>query len=164
MIKRLMEKLSAANERREAAITARKAVLDKVETEERADLTDEEDSEFTARTAEIAEVDEEIRTLTERVEGLRAEEERATKAREAAARVGAYQPATVTHESLTYVRNNGNSYIRDLANAVVMQDPEARDRLVRHANEVRKAPEFQEVRAGLDRGDGNGGFQEMAAA
>lgn len=160
MIKRLMEKLSAAEQRREAAVTARKAVLDTVEAEKRADLTDEEDQAFQARTAEIAEADEEIRALTERVEGLRAEEERANKAREAAARVGAYQPqAHVTSEELTYSERNGKSYIRDLVNFQLMSDSEARERLARHANEVRTAPEFQEFRtSSLDRTDGNGGF------
>lgn len=164
MIKRLMDQLSVATERREAAVTARKAILDAAEADEKRALTEDEDATFRAKTTEIAEADEEIRTLTARVDELEAEEKRAEAARAAAKRVGAYSPsARVTSEELTYRKSNGNSYIRDLVNGMIMQDPEARERLGRHAQEVRLAPEFQEVRA-LDRGDGNGGFQEMAAA
>lgn len=158
ILKRLREKLREATEARAAAVTARKTLLDAVEAEQRSELTEEEETSFRTHTEAIKAQDDEIRKITERLDELEAEEER-TKAAEAAA-TRAKVPAggaQVTDEPLTYAKRNGNSYIRDLVQGMVMQDPEARDRLSRHAEEVRKAPEFKEVRA-LDRTDGSGGY------
>jgi HK97 family phage major capsid protein len=157
MIKRLQAKLAAANERREQALEARKAIVDSVEAEQR-DLTAEEDAEFRAKTDEIKAIDTEVAELDARIADLTAEGERtaAAEKRAAAAKlpVGGAQ---ITSEDLTYRKGNGQSYIRDLVQGTIMQDFEARERLARHANEVRKAPEFAEVRA-LDRTDGTGGY------
>lgn len=165
MLKRLQDKLRAATERRAAALEARKTVLDAVDAEQRADLTDEENTEFEARTAEIAEADEEIRTVSSRIDSLEAEARAAETARAAAARVDAYKQvpaggAIVTAEELTYRKGNGRSYIADLTKALMLHDPDAHQRLNRHASEVRDAPEFQEYRTGtpLSRVDGNGGY------
>jgi HK97 family phage major capsid protein len=158
MIKRLMAKLDAADERRSEVITARKALLDTAEAEQRADLTEVEATEFRAKTDEIKAIDAEIAELRERVADLEAEEARtAEAAKRAAERKLPVGGAQVTREELTYRKNNGQSYIRDLAKGTIMNDWEARERLGRHANEVAKAPEFQELRA-LDRTDGNGGY------
>jgi HK97 family phage major capsid protein len=158
MIKRLMAKLDAADERRSEVITARKALLDTAEAEQRADLTEVEATEFRAKTDEIKAIDAEIAELRERVADLEAEEARtAEAAKRAAERKLPVGGAQVTSEELTYRKNNGQSYIKDLAQGTIMNDWEARERLARHANEVKKAPEFQELRA-LDRTDGNGGY------
>jgi HK97 family phage major capsid protein len=159
MIKRLRDKLDAADERRSAAVAARQALLDAVEAEQRSDLTGDEDTEFRAKTDEIKAVDAEIEELRSRVAELEAEASRtAEAAKRAAARKLPVGGAQVTSEELTYRKNNGQSYIKDLAQGTIMNDWEARERLGRHANEVKKAPEFAEYRAGLDRTDGNGGY------
>jgi HK97 family phage major capsid protein len=164
MIKRLMDKLSAANERREATVTARKALLDTAEAEKRDALSEDEDVQFRAKTAAIAAIDVEIAETEARVAELEAEKEATVKAQAAAARAKAYQPgvggAQVTKEELTYRKGNGSSYIADLTRALILHDPEAGERMARHAREVRDAPEFQEFRvaANLSRTDGNGGF------
>ncbi|SOB84232.1 phage major capsid protein, HK97 family [Streptomyces sp. 1331.2] len=86
---------------------------------------------------------------------------------------------SVTSEPLTYERNSGQSYFRDLAKAQVEHDPEATARLSRHAQEmdvemprrekIRRARAEQELR-GVDQGgtferrvnpnrtDGQGGY------
>jgi HK97 family phage major capsid protein len=161
MIKRLMAKLDAADERRSVAITARKALLDTAEAEQRADLTEDEATEFRAKTDEIKAIDAEITELRERVAELEAEEARtAEAAKRAAERKLPVGGAQVTSEELTYRKGNGRSYIRDLAQGTIMNDFEARERLARHANEVKKAPEFAEYRtaSSLDRTDGTGGY------
>jgi HK97 family phage major capsid protein len=161
MIKRLMAKLDAADERRSAAITARKALLDAAEAEQRADLTEDEATEFRAKTDEIKAIDAEITELRERVADLEAEEARtAEAAKRAAERKLPVGGAQVTSEELTYRKNNGRSYIRDLTQAQIFSDGEARERLARHANEVKRAPEFAEFRAtDLTAGtEGGGGF------
>jgi HK97 family phage major capsid protein len=163
MIKRLMAKLDAADERRSAAITARKALLDAAEAEQRADLTEDEATEFRAKTDEIKAIDAEITELRERVADLEAEEARtAEAAKRAAERKLPTGGAQVTSEELTYRKGNGNSYIRDLVQSQLFSDSEARERLGRHANEVKRAPEFSEVRAAADLkaadGAGLGGY------
>jgi HK97 family phage major capsid protein len=59
-------------------------------------------------------------------------------------------------ESRTYERGSRNSYLRDLANANINHDHEARERLQRHADEVAVEPEYKEYRD-LNRADGSGG-------
>lgn len=159
MIKRLMDKLSAANERREAVLATRKALLDSAEAEKREELTPEEDTEFRARTAEVAEIDKEIADTEARVSELQGEKARTEAAQLAAARAKAYQPsAVVTEQDLMYRKGNGQSYIADLTRSLILHDSDATDRLSQHASEVRSAPEFKEFRTNLSRVDGNGGF------
>jgi HK97 family phage major capsid protein len=159
MIKRLREKLDAADERRAAAVAARKALLDTAEAEKRTDLTEDEATEFRAKTDEIKAVDAEIEEFRTRIAELEAEQARTREAeKRAAERKLPVGGAQVTSEELTYRKGNGRSYIKDLAQGTIMNDWEARERLGRHANEVKKAPEFAEFRAGLDRTDGNGGY------
>ena len=157
MIQRLRDKLDAADERRSAAVAARQAVFSAAEAENR-DLNEVEAPEFRAKTDEIKAVDAEIAEIRGRIEELEAEAARTAEAdKRAADRKLPTGGAQVVSEELTYRKNNGQSYIRDLAQGTIMNDWEARERLARHANEVRKAPEFREIRA-LDRTDGNGGY------
>lgn len=163
MIKRLNESLSAAVERREATVTARKTLLDAAESEKREALTEEEDTQFRAKTTEIAEIDTEIAEIEARIDQLKAEQAASVKAAAAAARAKAFQPsggAQVTSEDLTYRKANGNSYIADLAKSLILHDPDAAERMARHAREVRDAPEYKEIRAAanLNRTDGTGGY------
>lgn len=164
MIKRLMDQLTAANERRTAAVEARKALLDSAEAEKRDALTEDEDATFRAKTTEIAEIDKEIAETEVRVSELESEREATVKAQAAAARAKAFQPgvggAQVTKEELTYRKGNGNSYIADLTKSLILHDPEAGERMARHAREVRDAPEYMEFRSpsNLNRTDSTGGY------
>jgi HK97 family phage major capsid protein len=60
----------------------------------------------------------------------------------------------VNSEARTYEQGNGRSYFADLATSTINQDVDARQRLERHAAEVRMDPEYRD----LIRTDGNGGY------
>ncbi len=87
MLKRLMDRLTEANKRRDGLVEARKAIVDVAKQEKRDGdtLTEEEDAEFRSYTDQIKTVDEEIRSLDERITEL-SDEEKRTQAAAAAAR------------------------------------------------------------------------------
>lgn len=158
MLKRLMDRLTDANKRRDGLVEARKAIVDVAKQEKRDGdtLTEDEDREFRDYTAKIKAADEEIRSLDERITEL-ADEEKRTQAAQAAARRAASVNAQLrVTEARTYERGSRNSYLRDLATAQIMGDNEARARLNRHAEEVKVEPEYKEYRD-LNRADGSGG-------
>jgi HK97 family phage major capsid protein len=158
MLKRLMDRLTDANKRRDGLTEARKAIVDVAKQEKRDGdtLTEAEDKEFRDFTEQIRKADEEIRDLDQRITEL-ADEEKRTQAAQAAARRAASVNAMLrVTESRTYERGSRNSYLKDLANAQINQDQEARERLNRHAEEVRQEPEYKEYRD-LNRADGSGG-------
>jgi HK97 family phage major capsid protein len=156
VLKRLMAKLATANEKRDALVEKRKAIVEVAKQEVREDLNPEEDAEFRARTEEIKTLDEEIRGLDDRIAELGAEDERAKRSAEAVRRSKVIEAQTRVTEARTYQRGNGNSYLKDLAHAQVYGSDEARARLNRHAQEVAVEPEYKEYRD-LNRADGSGG-------
>lgn len=135
-----------------------RALLDKVQKEQRDALTAEEREQFDSLAEQIEEAEQ-------RIADLQADDERLARANAASARIGAFTAGEqrgnsvhVGHEPLTYRRDDPNrSYVADLVRGHFLGNEEARQRLIRHAEEVAKAPEFAEVRA-LDRADGSGGF------
>jgi HK97 family phage major capsid protein len=158
MLKRLMDRLTDANKRREGLVEARKAIVDVAKQEKRDGdtLTEDEDKEFRSYTEQIKTADEEIRSLDERITELSDEEKRSQAAAAAARRAASVNAQLRVTEARTYERGSRNSYLRDLANAQINQDPEARARLQRHAEEVAVEKEYQEYRD-LNRADGSGG-------
>ena len=158
MLKRLMDRLSEANKRREGLVEARKAIVEVAKQEKRDGdtLTEEEDTEFRSYTEQIKATDEEIRSLDERITELSDEEKRTQAAAAAARRAASVNAQLRVTEARTYQRGSAVSYLKDLANAQINGDQEARERLNRHADEVRVEPEYKEYRD-LNRADGSGG-------
>lgn len=161
-LKQLIAKRSAAVKEIDDAKAARKAITDAAQTEAR-DLTDDEDTDFRAKTVLIAEKLDEVGQLNERIEELEAEIVRAGKA---STEPKEERKATVeVNEPLTYQKGNGRSYFRDLAHqAVGMASESAKDRLRRHAvdvetdKEIRKVAKVGDEYRNLDRNDGTGGY------
>lgn len=156
VLKRLMVKSRAENEKREALLVRRTAIVEVAKTEKREDLAEEEDAEFRTLTQQIGASDEEIRKLDERITELAAEEERSARTAAAQRRNQSVEAQMRVTEQRTYTRGGSRSYLKDLANAQINGDYEARDRLQRHAQEVAVEPEYQEFRD-LNRADGSGG-------
>lgn len=123
-----------AQEARKVLNEQRNALLAKAESEKRADLTEEESTEFRRLTGEI-------KTHDERIAELFDSEQREQAAADAAAGVaragGAGGGVIVKREPLTYEREKRTtSYFRDLGLAYVGGDEEARQRLQRHRQEM----------------------------
>jgi HK97 family phage major capsid protein len=158
MLKRLMDRLTEANKRRDGLVEARKAIVEVAKQEKRDGdtLTEDEDAEFRSYTEQIKAVDEEIRSLDERITELSDEEKRTQAAAAAARRAASVNAQLRVTEARTYERGSRNSYLKDLASSQIYGDSEARERLNRHAEEVRVEPEYKEFRD-LNRADGSGG-------
>lgn len=158
MLKRLMDRLTDANKRRDGLVEARKAIVDVAKQEKRDGdtLTADEDKEFRDYTSQIQKTDEEIRDLDGRITELADEEKRNKEAQAASRRAASVNAMLRVTEARTYERGAPTSYLRDLANAHLNQDNEARARLNRHAEEVRTEGEYKEYRD-LNRVDGSGG-------
>lgn len=158
VLKRLMDRQIDANKRRDGLVEARKAIVEVAKQENRSGdmLTEDEDREFREFTEKIKGVDEEIRSLDERIRELADEEQRTKDSQAAARRLASVNAQLRVTEARTYERGSKTSYLRDLAAAHIYGDQEARERLTRHAEEVRVEPEYKEYRD-LNRADGSGG-------
>lgn len=156
VLKRLMAKAQLAQEQRAALDVKRTAIVEAAKQEMREDLDEKEDAEFRALTDQIRDIDGEIQKLEERISELYADEQRAQRTAQAQRRIAALHSQLQVNEARTYVRGGRHSYLKDLSLAQIMGDSEARNRLNRHAEEVRVEPEYQEFRD-LNRADGSGG-------
>lgn len=155
LLTRLLAKREAEAKAREGLVAKRKAITDLAEQEVREDLSEEEDTEFRSLTSQIAEKDEVLKSLDERINPIVEERQRETTLTAGAIAVRkARQSVEVTKEGVTYERGNGRSYFRDLALVSSNRDDgTARARLERHGREVEV-----ETRADLNRTDGTGGY------
>lgn len=156
-LKRLIALRKQAADELEKLFAQRAAITDLVKEEAREDLSADEDTEFRAKTAEIARKQGEIESFDERITELSAEIERSGKLSESAA-VARKATARVqeVREKEVYLRGNGNSYFKDLVLSQRDMDPTGacRERLNRHAVDVRTNDEYR----ALDTTDGNGGY------
>ena len=157
MLKRLMARRQEAARKREEALAKRKAITDLAAEEKREDLSSEEDGEFRSLTEQVKGYDAELADFDARIAELTEEEERnrtVTAGAEALKRSQARLESI--KESLTYQRNNGQSYLRDLVKHSLQIDGDgsAAERLRRHAVDVASAPEYRD----LTRTDGAGGY------
>lgn len=155
MLTRLIAKQNEAREAREDLQSKREAIVQLADDEGRSDLNETEDTEFQDLTEQLRTLDAEIETRAARITELSDEDKRSSdaalafrQAEMAGARI------TVNSEARMYEKGNGRSYLQDLAKAQVLNDPEARGRLDRHAAEVRVDPEYRD----LNRTDGTGGY------
>jgi HK97 family phage major capsid protein len=156
-LKRLIARREQAARAREDILAKRKAITDLAEEEAREDLLPEEDAEFRELTAQVKAKDDELRQLDERIGELSEEAERSRTVTEGALAVKrAAARVESVNEARTYERGNGRSYLQDLARMQLNMDADgqARDRLMRHAQEVASEREYRD----LNRTDGNGGY------
>jgi len=157
-LKRLIKRRETAATERETLLAQRKAIVDLAEEEVREDLSTEEDAEFRKLTKSLKDKDGEIRSYDERITELSEEAEREVQLTAGALAVRKAESAANARvtEGRIYERGNGNSYFRDLARAQLNLDGDgsARDRLVRHAQDVATGTEYRD----LNRTDGNGGY------
>lgn len=155
--RRLVARREQTAREREEILAKRTAITDLAEEEAREDLLPEEDSEFRELTGQIKAKDGELRALDERISELSDEAERSqTVTAGAAALKRAKARVETVSESRTYERGNGKSYLQDMARMQLNMDADgsARDRLVRHAQDVATDPEYRD----LNRTDGTGGY------
>ncbi|MFF7966753.1 phage major capsid protein [Streptomyces sp. NPDC007903] len=154
--RRLLGRREQIAQQREDTLAKRKAITDLAEEEAREDLLPEEDSEFRELTGQIAEFDGQLTQLDERISELTAEAERSQTVTAGAAAVKrAKARVSNISEERTYAKGNGRSYLQDLAKVQLNMDSgEARERLMRHAQDVATDPEYRD----LARTDGNGGY------
>ncbi|HXR42996.1 MAG TPA: phage major capsid protein [Acidothermaceae bacterium] len=138
----MLKKLRA----RVAEINARiREINDGAEQQQRTSLTAEETTEYQTLAAERTEVEARIAQLQDEETRRQADADAATRAGVVVDPAG--QPvATIGYEPTTYGRGSGQSYFLDLARAQLQSDPEARDRLQRHAQEVEKEMPLREAR------------------
>jgi HK97 family phage major capsid protein len=165
------ERLKRLRELRDAAAAAvktltdeRKQITDTVTAEARADLTEEEDAEFRAKTAAIAAEQDKYDDLHSQIVELEREMKRSGQM-DADAQEVARGTHVEVNEPLTYEKGNGVSYFRDLAKMSVGQaDEVVKERLNRHATDVstnrdiRKLAKVGNEYRNLDRNDGTGGY------
>ncbi len=155
MLTRLIAKQNEAEEARADLDSKRAAIVQLADDEGRSDLNPDEDSEFQAHTASIRALDEDINARAERITELSEEDKRSSDAALAFRQAEMVSARVkVTSEARTYEQGNGRSYFADLATSTINQDVDARQRLERHAAEVRMDPEYRD----LIRTDGNGGY------
>lgn len=155
--RRLVARREQTAREREEILAKRKAITDLAEEEAREDLLPEEDAEFRELTSQVAAKDDELRQLDERISELSEEAERNRTVTEGAKAVQrAKARVTSVNEARIYEKGNGRSYLQDLARVQLNMDADggARDRLVRHAQDVATDPEYRD----LNRTDGNGGY------
>lgn len=160
MFKRLLAKREQTAQNRERAIAKRKAITDLCVEEGRDDLLPEEDREFRQYTTHIRQLDGDLARIDERIAELSDEAERsATVTAGAAAVKRAAARVDSVREGRTYDRRNGRSYLQDLARVQLNMDTDggARERLMRHAQDVAEAAASPEYRD-LSRTDGSGGY------
>lgn len=156
-LKRLIALRAKAGDELSTLLAQRQAITDLVKEEAREDLTPDEDSEFRAKSAEIAAKQGEISGFDERIQELSEEIERSGKLSESATAVRRAQARVeAVKESRAYERGNGNSYFSDLMRFQrgMDSDGSAAERLRRHAVDVSTDKEYRD----LTRTDGAGGY------
>lgn len=166
LLKKLQERRAQAAQELATLTEARKQITDAVVSEERDDLSEEEATEFRAKTAEIKAVGQKIDDLDEQISDLKEEEARAGRLNpQVVDTARAISHVESVNEPLTYQKGNGQSYFRDMARmSVGMADEATKERLQRHAvdvttnAEIRKVAKVGDEYRNLDRNDGTGGF------
>jgi HK97 family phage major capsid protein len=157
MIARLLARQKADKVELDALKTKRASITEAMKAELREEMEEAEDQEFRGLTDEIKAKQVEIEERDNRIQELSAEAEREKRSDLAMRRVQQVETSIRVNERRTYERTGRNSYLRDLATSQIQGDEEARQRLIRHSQDVMQEPEYQEFRD-LTRVDGAGGY------
>lgn len=160
-LNQLIKRRKGAVGERDRAKGQAEAVLRLAKEAGRERLNDEEDAEFREHTKGMKTLGAEIEGLDERIQEVSGEIERSGQLNQNLKRVrAAEQSATRVKEQATYQKGDARrSYMQDLVRVQMNMDTtgEARDRLMRHAQDVATLPEYTEYRD-LSRTDGSGGY------
>jgi len=124
-------------------------------------LNDDEDAEFRQYTSDMKKLGAEIEGLDERIQEVSGEIERSGQLNKNLQNIRAAEQSVVrVKEQATYRKGDPRrSYMQDLIRMQLNMDTDgqARDRLMRHAQDVATLPEYAEYRD-LSRTDGSGGY------
>jgi len=157
----LIKRRAQVSEERARAQQKGEAVLLLAKEQGREKLESQEDAEFRKYMDEMKSLGAEIVGLDERIEEIRSEVERSGQINANLSRIRkAEGTITKVREQAIYTRGDPRrSYMQDLVKMSLNLDGdgEARDRLMRHSQDVSTLPEYAEFRT-LDRNDGTGGF------
>lgn len=160
-LQQLLKRRESIAEQRARSQQKAEAVLLLAREQGREKLETEEDGEYRRYMGDMRNLGAEVIGLDERIEEIRSEVERSGKISSNLAKIRrAEHSLTKVKEQAIYQRGDPRrSYIQDLIkNAMNLDDTgECRDRLMRHAQDVRELPEYTEYRD-LSRVDGSGGF------
>lgn len=164
-----MEKIAQLQEARKAAIAAldaaldaRKAVTDKVSSEGRSDLTEDETADLAVKRSAVTAAKDLVADLDAQIADAKDDLERSGRNDAETRKV---LTATVeVRERPTYEKHNGSSYFQDFTLSQLNRaDEGAKERLRRHVVDVETSKELrQAAKVGtefrnLDRNDGSGG-------
>jgi HK97 family phage major capsid protein len=160
-LKRMLQRRGQLARQRESLQEKAEAVLLEARSAGREQLQAEEDTELRKYTKQMKDVGDDIANLDERIEETRAEVERTGSINKNLARIRQAE-GTVARVKEQQVYQKGDprrSYMQDLIKMSLNIDDtgEARDRLMRHAQDVSTNPEYAEYRD-LSRVDGSGGY------
>ncbi|WP_081287258.1 phage major capsid protein [Mycobacterium asiaticum] len=174
LLGQLLENRQAVSQQRTRAQNAAEALLLEARADGRERLRPAEDAEYRYLMTELRGHAADLQQIDDRIRELRADTERAGQITDTLARLRDPQTTTATSETstamrsstlvrdehLTYRRNDRKtSWVRDLILHQIGQDDsgEARQRLMRHGDEVKSDPAYKEYRD-LSRIDGQGGY------
>lgn len=134
----MRERIAGLVAQRDALHDEQAAILATAETRADKKLTDDEQKTYDEKRKAKKDLDDEIRDCETRYNELLDEEQRDERAAEARRKYADPDAATraKVNEPDIYERGNGQSYFRDLGNAVMRQDMAAIDRLRRHSQHL----------------------------
>lgn len=160
-LKKLIQKRGQLAERREQLQNKAESVLLVAREQGRDNLETEEDAELARYMSEMRGLGKDIESLDSRITEVGEEVRRsgAINANLAKIRTAEKSVLSVKEQAIYTKGDPRRSYMQDLIRMSMNMDTtgEARERLMRHAQDVASAPEYAEYRA-LDRVDGNGGY------
>jgi HK97 family phage major capsid protein len=160
-LKRMLQRRGQLARQREGIQEKAEAVLLEARSAGRPTLNVQEDIELRNYTKQMKELGDDITGLDERIEETRAEVERTGSiTRNLVAIREAENTVTRVKEQEIYQKGDPRrSYMQDLIKLTLNIDDtgESRERLMRHAQDVRTSPDYKEFRD-LSRVDGSGGY------
>lgn len=160
-LRSLIQRRAKLAERREALQTKAESVLLVAREQGREQLETEEDAELQRYMSEMRGIGKDIEALDERVTEVGEEVRRSGQINAGLKKIRSTERSVLSvKEQATYVKGDPRrSYMQDLIRMSMNLDTtgEARDRLMRHSQDVQNLPEYTEYRD-LSRVEGSGGY------
>ena len=163
-LKKLIQRRSKLSTRRDELQDKAEAVLMVAREQGRDNLESDEDTELQKYMSEMRGLGKDIEALDDRITEVGEEVRRSGQINANLAKIRNTEKSVLSvKEQATYTKGDPRrSYMQDLIRMSMNLDStgESRDRLMRHAQDVASAPEYQEYRvaAGLSRVEGQGGY------
>ncbi len=142
-----MDLIAKLEERREGIVSELRGIAEAAESEERAELTEEERVKWTSLREALKELDERLLDLKEEEHRADVAAQAAKATQDAAERAGVR--IEVGREPLTYREKGPHSFLADAYRAQFRQDAAAQERLARHSREMDEVyREYRDVGTG----------------